>query len=843
MKQILLLPLLFSFLHSFAGTVTGTVTSQNGAVLPFASVSVKGTNKGVLANSAGKYTLLLGDGEYTLVCRHVGYKSEEKKVNVGREAGVVDFRLADQELQMAEVVIKRGEDPALEIMRRTIAKREFYNRQTDSLTVDVYIKGLLRSREVPDKIFGQKIEKGDFKKDGLDSTGRGILFLSESLTKVSYKRPDKIKYEVVSSRESGGGLGLSFPFFINFYTNNVQLFSNNVNPRGFVSPVADGAFRYYTFRFEGSFFEGGKMIDRIRVTPRRKQEPLFDGYLQIVDEEWRIHSLNLMTTKEQGLDLLDTIRVTQTHAEVEPNVYKTSHQVLSLAAKFFGFAVAGDFLNQYSNYNLNPGFQKGFFNRILMKYDTAANKRDSAYWSRLRPVPLEAEERQNFVFKDSVARADRDPAFSRRSLDSLRRAQKPVKAKQFVLGGAERTFYARRASLAYRFQPLLPENIRYNTVEGVVAVIGQTLGYRPRQSRNVFLLNTEARYGFGNRHLNAFGELTVQARRPGFTNRYWRFTGGKRLLQFNRDNPISETVNTVSTLFYNRNYLKVYEAWTGKAEYNNRFENGLRLNVTAAYEDRLPVANTTDFSFFKTRRTILPNHPYELAGVPFTRHAAFVTAVALSYQPGQRYIQFPSRKVPVGSNLPTFELQYRKGIPDLFNSTADFDAWRFSVSDEANLKLWGTLHYRLSAGGFLNRRRVDIPDFTHFNGNQTIVAAPYLNSFQLAPYYRYSNTEKLYGVLHAEHHFNGLLTNKFPLFNKLKWNLVAGTNSFYVNRSNYYVEAFAGLENIFKILRIDFVTTAQAEPANRFGVRLGFGGVLGGSIRVNRRSASASIAL
>jgi len=280
--------------------------------------------------------------------------------------------------------------------------------------------------------------------------------------------------------------------------------------------------------------------------------------------------------------------------------------------------------------------------------------------------------------------------------------------------------------------------------------------------------------------------------------------------------------------------MKLYEAWFTKAEYNTRFENGLSLNVTANYEDRIPVQNRTDYSFFKKSRTILPNHPYELANVPFNGHSAVVASVTLTYQPGQHYIQFPRSKMPIGSKYPTFELQYAKGIPTLFNSTADFDKWKFSVYDNVNLKLLGTLKYRIGAGGFLNNKQVDIPDYQHFNGNQAIFTLNYVNSFQLAPYYRYSNIEKLYGFLHAEHHFNGLLTNKIPLFNKLKWNLVAGINTFYVNNNNYYVEAFAGLENILKIFRVDFVTATQAQGGTSTGIRIGFGGVIGGSVRVER---------
>ena len=76
--------------------------------------------------------------------------------------------------------------------------------------------------------------------------------------------------------------------------------------------------------------------------------------------------------------------------------------------------------------------------------------------------------------------------------------------------------------------------------------------------------------------------------------------------------------------------------------------------------------------------------------------------------------------------------------------------------------------------------------------------------------------------------------NKIPLLNQFKWNLVAGVNTFYVNNNNYYVEGFVGLENIFKIFRIDFITATQSASGNNFGVRMGLGGVLSGAVQVNR---------
>src|SRR5690349_7193745 len=79
MKQFLLLSLTFLFcLSSFAATITGTITDDKGVPLPFASVSVKGTSKGAIANSQGKYVITLEQGSYQFVCQHIGYKTVER---------------------------------------------------------------------------------------------------------------------------------------------------------------------------------------------------------------------------------------------------------------------------------------------------------------------------------------------------------------------------------------------------------------------------------------------------------------------------------------------------------------------------------------------------------------------------------------------------------------------------------------------------------------------------------------------------------------------------------------------------------------------------------------------
>src|SRR3982751_3068684 len=128
MRRILLL-LFFSSLGylSFAGRISGLVSDTKANILAYASIIIKGTSKGVVANSQGKYTITVDAGDYTIVCQYVGYKSEERKITVGTADMVVNFVLSVQELTMQEVIIKRGEDPAIEIIKQAIKKRDFYN--------------------------------------------------------------------------------------------------------------------------------------------------------------------------------------------------------------------------------------------------------------------------------------------------------------------------------------------------------------------------------------------------------------------------------------------------------------------------------------------------------------------------------------------------------------------------------------------------------------------------------------------------------------------------------------------------------------------------------------------
>ncbi len=845
MRKFLFFFFLSFSIHSSAQKIFGVVYNSQGDLLPYSSITIKGTTLGASANNRARYLLNVQPGTYTIICQHIGYTALEKKVTVKSTDEEVDFILNEQKLQLKEVVVKQGEDPAYAIMREAIKKRPVYQKEVNAFTCDLYTKDMIKLRRLPKKILGQTIPEEDRNDMRLDTTGAGIIYLSESIASVAMQKPENFKMQVKSSRVSGSnGFGFSFPTFINMYDNNVILFTQKLNPRGFISPVSEGALFYYKYKFMGSFWEDGKEINSIKVTAKRSYEPLFSGIINITEGDWRIHSLDLVLTKKSQLEIIDTLKLTQFHTPVNSETWRVKNQLIHFDFSQFGIDAAGNFVNVYSNYNLQPVFEKGFFNNVIIKYDTGVDKKPKAWWDTIRPMPLEREEARDYVVKDSLFEVNKDSIKSQMSADVLNAKQAKIKPTDLFWGGIHRTRYSKMGSHSWSIEPLI-KNLEYNPAEGLVVNLEGSYDKYLRQAKTNLSVKPHLRYGFSNTHFNAWVEVKLRSRdfegMGKIRNSSWSFAGGSRVTQFNRESPILPLINTISTLAYGDNFMKTYENTFGSIGYSKKFENGLQLKVNALYEDRRPIDNTTKFTLFKKDSSdITPNYPFERISSQFTPHQALIAGVEISFKPGQKYIQFPYSKMPVGSKYPTFTVSYAKGISSVLGSDVDFDKWKFGIHDDVNFRIGGLLKYRIGVGGFINNKSVFIQDFQHFNGNLTAAASDYVNSFQLVSYYAFSNTEPLYLQAHLEHHFNGMLTNKIPYFRRLNWHLVAGTNTFYVNKDNNHVEVFAGIENILKLFRIDFVAGFDKQTPTRTAIRIGFGGLIGGNMSISQKDGSVS---
>lgn len=798
---------------SSAQKVYGTITDGEGNAVPYASVFVKGTTRGTNANSEGKYFLELMPGEYTLVCQQVNYSLEEKKVICGKEDVELNFKLSRQEVVLGNVTVRSGEDPAYSIIRNTIKKRTEYLRQFDQFQCEVYTKGQLRVRSYPKKIFGKKV---DFE-DG-DTSKQKMLYLSETVSLYSANKPEKERVEVISSKVSGqsDGYGLSAPQFFQFYENNIFI-GRNLNPRGFISPISENALNYYKYKYEGSFYENGREINKIKVTPKRKYEPLFSGYINIVENEWRIHSLQLLLTRESQMELVDSLQIEQIYRPMANGVWAISSQVMYPSIKIFGFDAYGSFLNIYSNFNIDPKFDKKHFSNTVLRFLDSANKKSNAYWEEARPVPLMADEIYDYRRKDSLELVRKDPKY----LDSLDKIRNRVN-----LFGAmffEQTLVAERKRTVFSFRPLT-EQFSFNPAEGLVINTGATWTKKLDSSllgaRSISVA-PNLRYGFTNKHFNA--HLTLTYRYGKKNNSSIAVSGGKRIFQFNNNSPIGPRGNTLSSLLGENNRMKIYEAWYFRGSYNKGIGHGFGWTAAFQYQDRMPLENKTDYTW-RDRKDVeyTPNYPNELVSENIKRHQVLMALVGFSWQPGTRYMQLPDRRINLGSKYPVFSAQYIRAFDRILGSDGDWSKWNFTVKDDLDLKLLGRFSYRIGVGGFLDTTKVEIPDYQHFNGNLSTFATEFLNSFQLLPLYRFSNTSRFYSLAHVEHNLNGFLTNKIPGIKKLNIYLVIGANGFYIDKDRNYYEVFAGIDNIFKQFRIDFVHGFLDGKSYKSAFRIGF---------------------
>lgn len=797
-----------------AQKIKGTVTDNNGKTLPYASIFIKENNKGTNANSEGKYSLKLEPGTYTLVCQFVGYKKEERKITVTDADVELNFILTIQEMVLGEVIVKNGEDPAYQIIRNAIKKRAFHENQLDQFECEVYTKGQLRLRDYPKKIFGQKV---DFE-DG-DTSKKKILYLSETISRYAVDRPNKAKVEVISSKVSGqeNGFGLAAPGFMSFYGNNVFI-GDNLNPRGFISPIAENALNYYRYKLEGSFFEDGREISHIKVTPKRTYEPLFSGYIDIVADDWRIHSVQLLLTKASQMERLDTLRIEQTYRPAGNDAWYVSSQVIYPAVKLMGFDVHGSFINIYSDFKIAPGFDKKSFSRTIVKYTDSSNKKTEGYWEKARPVPLLEDETRDYVRKDSLAELRKDPRY----LDSLDKKRNKVTLMNVLLLGQNFQSTQKRSSFSV---PSLLELINFNPAEGWVAFPTFTWTKRLDSnlvSRRNISISPALRYGFANKHFNA--HLTT---RYTWGKKYistLSLSGGKRVFQFNNNSPIGLRGNTLSCLLSEENRIKSYEARYLRGSFRKGVGAGFSVVTGFQYQDRMPLDNRTNYTWRdKDERAYTPNYPAEIMNGNIERHQVFMIMAGFSWQPGARYIELPGRKINIGSKHPIFLFEYLQAFKGLGGSDERFNKWKLQMRDDINFRLKGKFRYRLGVGGFIDTgSNVQVPDYNHFNGNISTLATEYLNSFQLLPIYQFSNISRFYMLAHLEHNFNGFLTNKIPGIKKLNLYLVTAANGFYINHNKYYYELSAGFDNIFKQLRIDFVQSFVNGKAYQHAFRIGF---------------------
>jgi hypothetical protein len=799
--------------------IVGTIKNTNNEPLPFVNILIENTYKGTTSNNDGYYELNISDSKtYTIVYTYLGFKTVKKNVAIDKFPYNIDIVLEEESVSLGEVVVSGENNPANDIMRQAIAKRKENLEKINSFKADFYSRGLIKIKDAPEKIFGQEV--GDLG-GGLDSTRSGIIYLSETISKIQFLRPDKLKEKITASKVSGNSSGFSFNKAIdvdyNFYNNTVE-FGNEI-----ISPIANNAFSYYRYKLDGVFYDDrGNLINKIKVIPKRENDPIFSGFIYIVEDQWVIYALELNITGVQArIPAVDIISLKQSFSYSETNtIWALISQSIDFKYKFLGIRGDGRFTAVYSNYQFNADLTRKDFSREIVAFEKEANKKDTTFWKTIRPVPLTIEERSDYIKKDSIQILRESKPY----LDSIDRVN-----NKFKLGSLLDYTY-QNSHKDYRFGFNVPlGGVQFNTVQGHSAKANVFYTKNYDDFKRFFGANASLQYGFSDERLRATGSLTYKFNNT--SRAFLTLSGGVKTEQFNPTNPIAPIINTVSTLFFEDNYIKLYDKSFLQLNYSEELINGFRLYSGLSYERRNALFNTTDQVFYNDKSdAYTSNNPLDetaYAIAPFKTHNILKANITAQINFGQQYLSYPDSKFNIGNDTyPTLTLSYEKGF-GATNSNYNFDQIKARVYQTFNIADKGRFRYNLRAGKFFNADDIAFMDYQHFNGNQTHVSTEgnYSNVFNNLDYYS-ASTNDAYFEAHTEHDFNGFLLGKVPLLNKLNFNLVVGAHLLATPDFKPYQEFTIGLDNIgwrkWRFLRVDYIRSYQngfQSDAILFGIK------------------------
>jgi Family of unknown function (DUF5686)/CarboxypepD_reg-like domain len=805
MKKTFILILVFVPIIVFS-QIKGVVTDDKNSTLPLVTIFIENSYNNTTSNENGIYELnITKTGNYVVVFQFLGFKTQKVPVTITQFPFVLNIQMKPENFKLSEIVVTNKENPAKQIIRNAIASKKSNSEKVAKYKADFYSKGLFRIKDAPKKIFGQEV--GDFG-GMLDSTRTGILYLSETVSKLQFQKPNKMKETIVASKVSGNDNGFSFnnaaDVDFDFYENYLP-FQVNV-----ISPISDNSLSYYKYKLEGTLVsKDNQTINKIKVIPLRDTEPVVEGYIYIVEDSWAVYAVDVsLKGYRMQTPAIDVLQLKQNYSYNSMDVIWTKNsQSIDFVAGMFGFNVSGKFSYVYSNFEFEPVFDKKTFFREILSFEKEANKKDETFWSTIRPIPLTLEESTDYVKKDSIQTLRK----SQKYLDSIDAKGNKFRVSKLVFGYTYRNSY-KNWSLNYK-SPLT--SLLFNTVQGYH--ISSGISYLKRNPDKRTFLNVGSNFNFGFSENKFRGVLFYSQKFNNVNDAFVRVTMGKEAVQFNENKPISGIVNSVSSLFFKNNFMKLYDKNFVKFNFSQELWNGFVLFSNIEYSERKPLFNTTEHVIIKNKDLYTSNNPivsFDYINSAIVKHNLVKTSFTTKINFAQKYWSRPDGKITIPNDAyPTLYLTYQKGFAGN-NKQYNFDYLSTKITKDFKLGNKGVLGGNLLGGKFFNASGISFVDYKHFNGNQTHIGQSdrYLENFNLMPYYSKS-TNKQFVEFHSEYDDKGFLINKIPLLNKLKSNLIFGFHNLSLPNEKPYQEVSVGLDNLgfgkLKLFRLDYIRSYQ----------------------------------
>lgn len=585
---------------------------------------------------------------------------------------------------------------------------------------------------------------------------------------------------------------------INIYDNSILVFGKD-----FASPISDNGLFYYKYYLEDSVFIGNTRCYHIRFKSKRPQELCFSGNMWIADSTWAVKRLEMSIPKDANINFINSANIVQEFTKVDSTwMLSKDRLVIDFAMNEKQIGIYGRKTTSYKNFTINKPKEVKFYefgDKIIVADD--ALKKSDTFWDENRHDSLSFREKKIYHMIDTIK--------------TLPIYKTWVDVLTIFISGY-------KAVNNFEIGPYF-NLLSYNRIEGPRLRFG---GRTSSKFSKWYELQGYVAYGFKDeKYKYSIGFKTFISKKPhrqliGMNYKSDYQILGQSQNGFSQDNLFASLFRT--SPLTNLTRVDNTEAW-----YERDWMDGLTSKISLVGRTITPLA-INSYHYYKKDGSITTKQNIRNTEVRVNVRFAF----------REKFISGDFNRISLGTKWPVVQLNYSKSLQNAFQGEYAYQKVALNLSDRVRfISLLGYTDYTIEAGQIFGT--LPYPLMELHGGNETYVY-DYM-AYNMMKYYEFASDK--YASLGIFHHFEGILFNKIPLVKKLKWREVVTCKALWgsVNDKNKnviifpttlsalgsepYVEVSAGIENIFKVFRVDALwrsTYLRPRAIDNFGVKVGF---------------------
>ncbi len=782
--------------------------------IPYASIFFTGSDKGVMTDDDGKFAVAVRDNFLNVRVSTLGYREKSIYVKKGVE-NELTIDLVPSDYVLKEVVVKPKKDkyskknnPAVELVKKLIERRDVGNpKMHDFYNYEKYEKMTFALNEFSEEQKKQWLfKKFQFIFDYVDTSevsGKPILTVSikEKIANTYYRRSPETEKSVVTGIKRAGIDEIfsqeSVQTLVDDLFREIDIFGNDItllNNR-FVSPLSNIGTSFYKYYLLDTIpVDGVKCID-LAFVPFNSESFGFTGHIYVPegDSTYFIKKVKLNVPKDINLNYVENMYLEQDYKQLEDGTrIKTrddaiiEFEVIPSTQGLYARRVT-----TYNNFNFSPSDDLSVYGIEGKEFvEVDAQAKPEQFWIDNRHVPVRKKE--NAVDK-LLARLREVPAF-----------YYTEKVLGVLIGGYIKTSEESK----FDFGPM-NTTISANEIEGARFRVG---GLTTAQLNPHWFARGYIAYGTKDKKVKYSGEVEYSFNEKKFHAREFPIHSlklshsydidqlGQHYLYTNKDNV----------------FLSLKRKSDNKATYLRKTELSYHHERKGGFSFQLGVRNeiqqmaTNHISFKDGYGNVIKDYMQTNFDVK------------LRYAPNEKFYQTRTNRIPINLDAPVFTLSHTFAFKDFLGSRYNYNHTEFGIQKRFWLSAFGYFDAIVRAGKVWDK--VPFPMLILPNANLSYTIQP--ESYALMNALEFINDQ--YVSWDFTYNANGALLNRVPLLKYMKLREVFAFRGLYGSLSDKnnplhnpdlfvfpkgsyemdkmpYMEASVGLDNIFTILRVDYV--------------------------------------